>query len=42
MHIGKAFRNVSGILGGLTTQLSQNEAERIGRLFEPSGVEAKG
>ena len=37
MHIGKAFRNVSGILSGLTTQLSQNEAERIGRLFEPAG-----
>ena len=34
MHIGKAFRNVSGILAGLTTQLSQSETERIGRLFE--------
>ncbi len=41
MHIGKAFRNVTGILGGLTTQLSQNEAERIGRLFEAPG-EPKG
>ncbi|MFP2931077.1 circadian clock protein KaiC [Pyxidicoccus sp. 3LG] len=41
MHIGKAFRNVSGILAGFTTQLSQNEAERIGRLFETPGSESK-
>ncbi|MBL8953460.1 MAG: circadian clock protein KaiC [Myxococcaceae bacterium] len=34
MHIGKAFRNVSGILGGFTTQLAQSEVERIGKLFE--------
>ncbi len=37
MHIGKAFRNVSGILAGYTTQLSHTEAERIGKLFEPAG-----
>ena len=41
MHIGKAFRNVSGILGGLTTQLPQNEAERIAQLFEPAGSSGK-
>jgi circadian clock protein KaiC len=41
MHIGKAFRNVSGILGGQTTQLSQNEAERIAKLFEPAGSGGK-
>jgi circadian clock protein KaiC len=34
MHIGKAFRNVSGILGGFTTQVAQSEVERLGRLFE--------
>jgi len=34
MHIGKAFRNVSGILGGYTTQVVQSEAERIGKLFD--------
>ena len=37
MHIGKAFRNVSGILGGLTTQLTQNETDRISKLFDPAG-----
>jgi circadian clock protein KaiC len=41
MHIGKAFRNVSGILGGFTTQLPQNEVERIAKLFEPAGSGGK-
>jgi hypothetical protein len=33
MHIGKAFRNVSGILAGNAIQLSQAEADRIEKLF---------
>ncbi len=37
MHIGKAFRNVTGILGGYATQVSQSESERIGRMFESPG-----
>ncbi|MBK7863435.1 MAG: circadian clock protein KaiC [Archangiaceae bacterium] len=41
MHIGKAFRNVSGILGGVTTQLAQNEVDRISRLFDPQASEPK-
>lgn len=40
MHIGKAFRNVTGILGGVTTQLTQNEVQRISRLFDTQGGDA--
>lgn len=42
MHIGKAFRNVSGILAGYTTQLHATEAERIGKLFSAPGSEPEG
>jgi circadian clock protein KaiC len=34
MHIGKPFRNVSGILSGRPTQMSVEEIERLDRLFE--------
>jgi circadian clock protein KaiC len=33
MHIGKALRNVSGILTGNATQLPPAEADRIDKLF---------
>jgi circadian clock protein KaiC len=34
MHIGKPFRNVTGILSGNPMQTTQNEMERISGLFE--------
>lgn len=34
MHIGKAFRNVTGILSGSPAYIAPAEVERIGRLFE--------
>lgn len=34
MHIDKPFRNISGILSGMPTQMSIEEIERLGRLFE--------
>jgi circadian clock protein KaiC len=34
MHIGKAFRNVTGILSGAPAYIAPAEVERIGRLFE--------
>ena len=40
MHIGRPFRNVSGILSGNPVHVSANEAERIAALFgeqEPAG-----
>jgi len=33
MHIGKAFRNVSGILAGNPVHVVPGEADRIGSLF---------
>ncbi len=34
MHIGKSFRNVTGILVGNPLYIPQNEMDRIGRLFQ--------
>jgi circadian clock protein KaiC len=33
IHIGRPFRNISGILSGQFTHVSPNEIERIDRLF---------
>ncbi|MFZ5830608.1 MAG: circadian clock protein KaiC [Planctomycetota bacterium] len=40
MHVGKTFRNVSGILTGEPTQVSPDVVDRIGSLFrdEPAGA----
>ena len=34
MHVGKAFRNVAGILAGNPVQISQEEIERIDSMFK--------
>ena len=34
MHIGRAFRNVSGILSGFLHQVPSDEVVRIGGLFQ--------
>jgi circadian clock protein KaiC len=34
MHIGKPFRNISGILSGQFTHATPSEIERLGRLFQ--------
>jgi len=34
MHIGKSFRNITGILSGAVQHISTNEAERISGLFK--------
>lgn len=33
MHIGKPFRNVTGILSGMPSQLPEDEMERLGGMF---------
>lgn len=35
MHVGKAFRNISGILAGHPTRYSQDEIDRLSDLFDP-------
>jgi len=37
MHIGHPFRNVSGIISGMPTQVHQSEVERIGDMFGEGG-----
>jgi circadian clock protein KaiC len=37
MHIGKPFREVTGILSGRPTHVGQSEIDRIGRLFAEDG-----
>jgi len=34
MHVGKAFRNISGILSGTVQHVSSSEIDRIGGLFQ--------
>jgi circadian clock protein KaiC len=34
MHIGRAFRNISGILAGTPQQVSEDELKRVGGLFK--------
>jgi circadian clock protein KaiC len=34
MHIGKPFRNITGILSGTPTYMTQSEIDRLGGLFE--------
>jgi circadian clock protein KaiC len=36
MHIGKLFRNVTGILAGTPMYVAQNEVERLTGLFDDS------
>ncbi len=36
MHIGKPFRNITGILSGTPTYMTQSEIDRLGSLFEES------
>ncbi|GEM_PF-7070193 len=36
MHIGNAFRNITGILSGQVSQLASAEIERLDALFEDS------
>lgn len=38
MHIGKLFRNVTGIIAGTPVYAASGEAERIGGLFEEQAV----
>lgn len=38
MHIGKPFRNVTGILSGLLSQFTPGEVERMGSLFQEEAV----
>jgi len=33
MHVGKAFRNVTGILTGNPVHIPTTESERLGKLF---------
>jgi circadian clock protein KaiC len=33
MHIGRPFRNISGILSGQFTHVSPSELERLGAMF---------
>ena len=37
IHIGKAFRNITGILAGTPTHITPGEMERIGGMFQDSG-----
>lgn len=37
MHIGKAFRNVTGILSGQPSEVREDEMDRLGGIFESSG-----
>jgi circadian clock protein KaiC len=37
-HIGKPFTNVTGILSGNVLHVTQNEADRLGELFEETGA----
>ncbi len=37
MHIGKAFRNVTGIIAGQPTHLDPSELSRIGSMFKEEG-----
>ena len=37
MHVGKPFRNVSGILSGFPQQLAVDELRRLGGLFDTEG-----
>jgi len=34
MHIGKPFRNVTGILAGTPMYVAQNEVDRLTSMFE--------
>ncbi|CAA9212758.1 MAG: Circadian clock protein KaiC [uncultured Chloroflexi bacterium] len=38
MHVGNAFRDVSGILSGYPTRIVTNEVDRIGGLFGPEAL----
>ena len=38
MHIGKPFRNVTGIISGSPAYIATSEMERIGSLFEEEKV----
>ena len=35
LHIGNAFRNVSGILAGNPRQMTPGELDRMGQMFQP-------
>jgi circadian clock protein KaiC len=34
MHIGNAFRNVTGILSGIPQHVAQDEVDRISKMFK--------
>jgi circadian clock protein KaiC len=37
MHIGKPFRNVTGILSGSMSHIPRSELDRMGDLFQDNG-----
>jgi len=44
IHIGKAFRNIGGIISGTPMQFTADEAQRMGGMFEEGrrGVDESG